>query len=46
MVALPAQHPHAAQERLSWPDLKADTLLLARFDLGQDFRDVSMMRLL
>jgi DNA-binding transcriptional LysR family regulator len=45
MVALPEQHSLAAQERLSWPDLKADTFLLARFDLGQDFRDLLMMKL-
>jgi DNA-binding transcriptional LysR family regulator len=45
MVAFPEQHPLAAQERLSWPDLKDETFLLARFDLGQDFRDLLMMRL-
>jgi len=45
MVALPEQHSLAAQERLSWPDLKADTFLLARFDLGQDFYDLLLMKL-
>ncbi len=32
-------------EILSWTDLKAETFLLARFDLGQDFRDLLMMKL-
>jgi DNA-binding transcriptional LysR family regulator len=40
MVALPEQHPLAAHEVVSWTDLKAETFLLARFDLGQDFRDL------
>ncbi|OJU58188.1 MAG: LysR family transcriptional regulator [Alphaproteobacteria bacterium 62-8] len=45
MVALPEGHPLAAQEIVSWTDLKGETFLLARFDLGQDFRDLLMMKL-
>ena len=45
MVALPEGHPLAAQEIVSWTDLKSETFLLARFDLGQDFRDLLMMKL-
>jgi hypothetical protein len=45
MVALPEQHPLAGQEVVSWTDLKAETFLLTRFDLGQDFRDFLMMKL-
>jgi DNA-binding transcriptional LysR family regulator len=45
MVALPEDHPLAAQEIVSWTDLKSETFLLARFDLGQDFRDLLMMKL-
>lgn len=45
MVALSDRHALAVQERLSWPDLKRETFLLARFDLGQDFRDLLMMKL-
>lgn len=45
LVALPEAHPLAANEVVSWTDLKAETFLLARFDLGQDFRDLLMMKL-
>ncbi|HWB50376.1 MAG TPA: LysR family transcriptional regulator [Stellaceae bacterium] len=45
MVALPEQHPLAGHEVVSWTDLKAETFLLTRFDLGQDFRDLLMMKL-
>jgi DNA-binding transcriptional LysR family regulator len=45
MVALPEDHPLTAQEIVSWTDLKSETFLLARFDLGQDFRDLLMMKL-
>jgi len=45
MVALPEQHPLAVNEVVSWTDLKSETFLLARFDLGQDFRDLLMMKL-
>lgn len=45
MVALPEGHPLVAHEVVSWTDLKSETFLLARFDLGQDFRDLLMMKL-
>jgi DNA-binding transcriptional LysR family regulator len=45
MVALHEDHPLVAQEILSWTDLKSETFLLAQFDLGQDFRDLLMMKL-
>ena len=45
MVALPEHHPMAAHEVVSWADLKTETFFLARFDLGQDFRDLLIMKL-
>lgn len=39
VVALPASHPLAQTEAISWPIISGETILLSRQDLGLDLRD-------
>jgi len=45
VAALPASHPLASQQVVSWFDLKDETFLLPRDDLGEDFELLLLARL-
>jgi DNA-binding transcriptional LysR family regulator len=45
LVALPEGHPLADREAVYWTDLRNETLLLSHYDLGREFEDLLLSKL-
>lgn len=45
LLALPCDHPLAAQDRIQWMELRHETFLLTERDPGPEFRDMLLGRL-